>query len=233
MLPIGARWTARNPHAALVFDSHELYEEISRMSRPNRFMWRRVLKKYSSSVDRFITINDSIANEHKVRYPELPSALVVKNAAVHSGHAPVRSGLLREAAGVDSDRKVLLYQGGYAPHRGLEDLIRASVGLPKGWVLVMMGWGNIESELRTLARSVDGSGGRIRFIDPAPQPELGQWTSGADLGVIPYENTCLNHWFCSPNKLWEYPIAGVPMLVSPFPELSKVVDDHGVGIKLP
>ena len=43
----------------------------------------------------------------------------------------------------------------------------------------------------------------------------------------------LNHWYCSPNKLWEYPVAGLPMLVSPFPELKAVVEGHGIGVCLP
>ena len=74
---------------------------------------------------------------------------------------------------------------------------------------------------------------RIRFIPPAKQTVLRNWTAGADLGVIPYENTCLNHWFCSPNKLWEYPVAGVPILASPFPELRREIEGAGIGRLLP
>jgi glycosyltransferase involved in cell wall biosynthesis len=55
------------------------------------------------------------------------------------------------------------------------------------------------------------------------------WTAGAKLGVIPYENAGLNHWFCTPNKLWEYPNAGVPIIASPFPEMRKVIEPNGIG----
>jgi glycosyltransferase involved in cell wall biosynthesis len=95
-----------------------------------------------------------------------------------------------------------------------------------------MGWGKLEDDLRQMAFQVDPGGDRIRFIPPAPQTELPHWSGGATLGVIPYENICLNHWFCTPNKLWEYPAAGVPILCSPFPELAAVVETFGVGCLL-
>jgi hypothetical protein len=49
-------------------------------------------------------------------------------------------------------------------------------------------------------------------------------TAGADVGVIPYRNVGLNNFFTSPNKLFEYCAAGVPVAASRFPELSKVVE---------
>jgi len=160
---------------------------------------------------------------------DLPEAVVVKNATVLP-ESPIRAdGRLRRTAGVEPGARILLYQGGYSRLRGLDILVRAAPLLPEPWVLVMMGWGAFEQKLRTIASEVDPSGRWIRFIPGVPRDELAIWTADADLGVIPYENVCLNHWFCSPNKLWEYPVAGVPLLVSPFPELAGVVQKWGIG----
>ena len=239
MLPIGAKWCKGHNKSKLVFDSHELYEEISNITSVERFFCQRTLRKHAPQIDGFITINDSIAKEHAKRYPQLKRAVIVKNASIFDA-SPLKentlaleTSLLHDAACLSSEKKILLYQGGYAKHRGLELLIESAAGLPESWALVMMGWGNIEEKLKKLATSVGPAGDNIRFIPPAPHHELALWTSGASLGVIPYENTCLNHWFCTPNKLWEYPIAGVPMLVSPFPELMRVAVDEGVGLALP
>lgn len=232
-LPVGAEWCRRHSSVKLVFDSHELYEEVASLSSPERWYWRRKLRRLSGNVDAFITVNESIAAEHARRYPALPRAVVVRNAAVRPSSDPESRGLLRAAAKVRDDQRVLLYQGGYARHRGLEALLFASVELPPEWVVVMMGWGAHEARLRTIALDVDPLGDRIRFLPPAAPEVLRDWTAGADLGVIPYENTCLNHWFCSPNKLWEYPVAGVPILASPFPELRREIEGAGIGCLLP
>jgi glycosyltransferase involved in cell wall biosynthesis len=41
--------------------------------------------------------------------------------------------------------------------------------------------------------------------------------------VIPVQRSTLNHWLGSPNKLWEALAAGVPVVVSDFPEMRRVV----------
>jgi glycosyltransferase involved in cell wall biosynthesis len=43
----------------------------------------------------------------------------------------------------------------------------------------------------------------------------------------------LNHWIATPNKLWEYPGAGVPLIVQPFPEMRRVVETYRCGWLLP
>jgi len=213
----------------LIFDSHELYEEQSMASPMQKRVYRRRQKKCAAACDAFITINDSIARVLRERYPALPEPVIVKNATKTSEGGVQDDGRLHRAAGLDRRVRILLYQGGFALHRGLDVLVRAAALLPDEWCLVMMGWGRFEPELRALAQSVDPSGRKVRFIPAAPQAELAAWTAGGSLGVIPYENVCLNHWYCTPNKLWEYPVAGVPILASPFPELSKTVAENDIG----
>jgi len=54
-------------------------------------------------------------------------------------------------------------------------------------------------------------------------------TADADLGVTLLEDTCLNHRYALPNKLFEYLMAGVPVLASNLTEISKVVTRFNVG----
>ena len=112
-------------------------------------------------------------------------------------------------------------------------LVRAAAWLPEDWCLVMMGWGRYGKTLRRIASGLPDGSGKVRFIPPAPQDELSRWTAGATIGAILYENTCLNHWFCSPNKLWEYPGAGVPILACRFPELERIIQSNAIGWFLP
>jgi glycosyltransferase involved in cell wall biosynthesis len=134
----------------------------------------------------------------------------------------------------------LLYQGGFSEGRGLPILVRAASLLPEGWTLVMMGWGPLAGTLKQIAAQTAQRSARseedevkVRFIPPAPQRELKSWTMGATVGIIPYEGKMLNHWLATPNKLWEYPSAGVPLIVQPFPEMRKVVTTYHCGWVLP
>src|SRR5690606_10664221 len=160
---------------------------------------------------------DSIAAWYAEKYPKLAPAVVVMNATEKAPPFDY-DGRLHRAAGLPDGARILLYQGGYASKRGLDYLVRSAEHLPADWTLVMMGWGTLEAHRRGVAaeievRTLGQRSPPVRFVPPAPQTELPLWTAGGTIGVIPYENVGLNHWFCTPNKLWEYPNAGVPVLV--------------------
>ncbi len=238
-LPVGV-WLKRDrPRLKLVYDSHELFSAVFADS-PVRHEWiRRFERRASSHIDACITVNDSIARVLGEYYPRLPAPVVVCNATPKpvagdpNDGDTAYDGRLHDAAGIPRDCKILLFQGGMARHRGLAQLTAAGGALPKDWRLVYMGWGNYEGDIRKLAELADPSGEMIRFVPPVPQDELAQWTAGATLGAIPYEPVSLNHIYCSPNKLWEYPRSGVPILCSDAPEMTRRVREYGIGWIIP
>jgi glycosyltransferase involved in cell wall biosynthesis len=234
-LPVAAKF-ARATGAKLVFDAHEMYDHLAQSEDELSELNGKILRKYAPDVDTFITINDSIARYYASSYPAFPRALIIKNATRYAEDFEY-DGRLHAAAGLPPETRILIYQGGYAPKRGLISLLLSAEYLDPSWSLVFMGWGKLEEELRRVADSLKMKepelDARIRFVPKVKQSELPYWTSGATLGAIPYENTGLNHWYCNPNKLWEYPNAGVPIIASPFPELRKTIEGNGIGWLLP
>jgi glycosyltransferase involved in cell wall biosynthesis len=234
-LPVAAKF-AKKSGAKLVFDAHEIYDHLAQSEDELSELNGKILKKHSGDVDLFITINDSIAQYYFKTYRRLPRAIVIKNATKRAEEF-VYDGRLHEAAGLSRDTRILIYQGGFAPKRGLIQLLLAAEYLDPDWSLVFMGWGRLEEELRRVADSLKMKNPdldlRIRFVPKVKQFDLPYWTAGASLGAIPYENTGLNHWYCNPNKLWEYPNAGVPIIASPFPELRRIIETNEIGWFLP
>lgn len=217
----------------LVYDAHEIYEAAAARRSGITDYFTRIHRRYAHEVDRFITINRHIALFYRYAYPQLPPAVLIRNAA-RRARGIAYDGRLHDAAGLPRTQKILLYQGGYTKDRGLPMLVRAAASLPDGWTLVMMGWGPVEAELRSIASGNATAGNpKVVFISAAPREDLELWTAGGTLGIVPYENTVLNHWFCSPNKLWEYPVAGVPLIVQPYPVLKNVIEEFGCGWLLP
>jgi glycosyltransferase involved in cell wall biosynthesis len=216
----------------LVFDAHEVYDHLAQSEGAAAKLNSSVLHRYGREVDLFVTINDSIAHYYKTKYAELGRAIVVKNATTMTEPFEY-DGRLHQAAGISGNRRILLYQGGFAEKRGLMVLLASAEYLSPDWTMVFMGWGRLEAAMRrscdALSLRAPEVAERIKFVARVPQRELAQWTAGATLGVIPYENVGLNHWFCTPNKLWEYPNAGVPIIASPFPEMRKVIEPNGIG----
>ncbi len=220
----------------LVYDAHEIYEAVAARRFGATDYFARVHRKYLSRIDGFIAVNDSAASYYRHAYPTAPPAVVIRNATDTAQKAnSVYDGRLHRAAQLPLAEKILLYQGGYTKHRGLPILVRSGPLLPDGWSLVMMGWGPLFDELKRIASLAEAAerSAKVRFIPAAPAAELLSWTQGATVGIIPYEDKMLNHWIATPNKLWEYPAAGVPLIVQPFPEMRRIVESYRCGWELP
>jgi glycosyltransferase involved in cell wall biosynthesis len=222
----------------LVYDAHEIYEAAATRMAGVTDYYARIHAKFLRHVDGFIAVNDSAALYYRHAYPAAPKAVVIRNAIALTPTLPY-DGRLHDAAGLPRSQRILLYQGGFSAERGLPILVRSASMLPDGWTLVMMGWGPLAGQLKQIAASSarrEGSGEdnpKVRFIPAAPARELKQWTQGASVGIIPYEGKMLNHWISTPNKLWEYPASGVPLIVQPFPEMRRVVTAYRCGWVLP
>lgn len=216
----------------VVWDAHEIYEDLASIEEVRAVVNSRIIGQNVRHVDGFITLNQSIADFYQEKYPDLPEAVLLPNAVEQLTRAHY-DGRLHEKAGLEADQKILLFQGGYSPHRGIGALLDSARLLDDEWSLVFMGWGKLEDEIRAAVEAEsDRPAGRARvaMVPSAPHEELLSWTAGASLGAIPYENTGLNHLYCSPNKLWEYPAAGVPILASDMPEMKKKIEQYGIGL---
>lgn len=217
----------------IVWDAHEIYQDMAGSDANRARENALIITACHPHIDHFITINDSIARFYREQYPRMPAPVVVMNATVPEA-VPTYDGRLHEAAGLPPTQKILLFQGRFSPHRGLPHLLEAAAALRADWSLVMMGWGSYEAELRTIAIANLRAGSPATvFLPGVPQTELQQWSAGASLGAVPYENTSLNHLYCTPNKLWEYPAAGVPVLCTDLPEMAAMLSEFGFGLLLP
>ena len=227
----------KNSSLKIIWDAHEIYPEISyKTGNGQRFMYK-IIAKASSKIDHFITINESIADYYSKNFPKLPEATILMNAARKVDNIESKVSPLRERTGISASQFVLLFQGGLGVDRGIDILLQAAYSLPKNWSIVFMGKGVMVPEIeRTIAKlnvSREADRPAISLIPPAPYDELAEWTSGADLGIIPYENMNLNFLYCTPNKLWEYPNASVPILASGMVEMSKMISKYKTGILMP
>jgi glycosyltransferase involved in cell wall biosynthesis len=59
--------------------------------------------------------------------------------------------------------------------------------------------------------------------------ELISTAAEADVGLIPYLPTNLCNYFASPNKLFEYILAGLPVVASNIPFMRKVILKNDIG----
>ncbi|MCX5590190.1 glycosyltransferase [Alcaligenes endophyticus] len=209
--------------AKLVYDTHELETEtdglIGIRQKLSKFLERRLIRH----TDMTLVVSENIATWYANEY-SMPRPSVVLNAP-HRRELKTNNHF-REQLGIRDDQIILLYQGGLAEGRGVSLIIDAmKARVDDTLVAVFMGYGDLEAEIK--ASAVQHS--NIYFYPAvAPQVVL-EYTSSADVGIHLIQNTCLNHDYCMPNKLFEYAMAGLPVLVSNMKEMSELVINNGMG----
>ncbi|WP_036071140.1 glycosyltransferase [Listeria aquatica] len=216
---ICAKWLKRKP---LIFDSHEV--NLSRTGY-NAAYYGIAEKWLLRFVDECIHENHTRAKFIRRVYGFYPS--VIYNYPFLSDESTVPYDL-HEKLNIDKSEPILLYQGGLQSGRGLEKLIDA-VPLIKRGVVVFLGDGRLENELKEQVKKLELQK-RIKFLPKVPVTELPRYTKSAYLGIQLLNNTCFNHFSAASNKLFEYMMAGVPIVACSFPEIRKVVMKEKIGI---
>ncbi len=234
-LPVlpAAALAARVFGVPLAYDAHELYPEQHHFPQERKDAYTRAERDLAPLAQLITTVNLSIAREMAQRYG-IPEPHVVLNApeAAPQDLPIAGADALRRGLGIPAGTRIVLFQGSLSLNRNIEGLVRAMqhVRTPDT-VLVVMGPGDEKrAELRAIAEDAGLGPERVVFAPPVPQNELLRMTASADIGVIPYPPIDLNSLYCTPNKLFEYIVAGLPILANDLPELHRFVADNGFGL---
>jgi glycosyltransferase involved in cell wall biosynthesis len=226
VLPV-AHALSRRCNAKLVYDSHELFSE-QEFSNYEKRRWAKIETKYIRDCDAVITVNPSIANELEHRYG-IQHVNVIYNAE-RTSDPPVKQALFHEAFGLPAGKKILLFQGGLSAGRNLEVLVEATGLVRNPYLnLVILGDGQLGDSLKNMVKARK-LGDRVHFHPAVPQGDLLRYSACADAGIIPYQAICLNNYYCTPNKLFEFIAAGVPILASDLPEIRNLIETHRIGL---
>lgn len=203
----------------LVYDSHEYFTEVPELYNRNfqKKVWMFIENLILPRVKYCYTVSNSIADTYNTKYGI--NMKVVRNV-------PYRN-LNIQANFKDNEIKTILYQGSLNIGRGLEHLIDAMEFLDNAR-LVIIGDGDITKELSNQI-SKKNLQEKVTLKGQIPFEELVLETQKANLGIALEENLGLNYYYALPNKLFDYIQSRVPVLVSPFPEMQKIVNQYEIG----
>lgn len=203
----------------VVYDSHELWAD--RNLRPEWRPWIVACEALFVRVaDAVVTTSPGYARELARRY-RIDEPTVVRNI-------PERIGRARLPA--SGDPPLAVYVGAVTSGRGLEVAVRALEHVPELRLRIVGpdAWGYRE-QLRVLIAEL-GVEERVELRPPVPPAELASAMDGAHVGLVLIEPVCLSYELTLPNKLFEYGLAGVPVLASDLPVMRELVEGAGLGV---
>ncbi|MHC3995076.1 glycosyltransferase [Thiomicrolovo sp. ZZH C-3] len=212
-----------NRGAKVVYDSHEYQTQRAHISRLGSRIAFYLEKLLLPSCDAVIVVSDSIAGAYAEDYSiERPE--VILNAPNY--HTVQKNAYFKEQYHLTSEDLIFLYQGRLGRKRGIEKLVEVFEYLPKNYHLVLMGHG---TEIKSFLEGITNK--NVHIHEAVKPDEILNYTASADIGVHPIPGDgILNHDYCLPNKVFEYTMANIPMIVSALPEMQHYVEQNGLGI---
>ena len=194
---------ARRYGARLVYDAHELYTGFD--ADPPR-LWLAIVRRLEGALTRrahaVVTVSDEIADRLVALHGLDRRPYVVLNAPPLSRlHVTERRGPLRA-----------IYQSATGPGRHLGDL----PSLP-----------DVEISARVLGATAAPP--HVRLLEPVPPDELVPALAEFDVGLVIDRAETENARLALPNKLFEYLMAGLAVVVPEAPAMASLVNREGVG----
>ncbi|MEZ4776066.1 MAG: glycosyltransferase [Bacteroidia bacterium] len=205
--------------AELIYDSHEYFTEVPELvERPfTRKIWLLLEGWIFPRLKKVYTVNAMIAEIYSRKYGI--NVGVVRNLPFS-----------REPISQPEHSNTLLYQGALNLGRGIELMIDAMQYLPE-YTLQIIGRGDIEAQLKQ--RIADKKINNVDFRGFIPFESLYVLTTQACLGLSLEEDLGANYRYASPNKIYDYIQANVPVLVSDLPVMRQLVESNHTGEILP
>jgi glycosyltransferase involved in cell wall biosynthesis len=213
-------WAAKIKGAQLVYDTHEYFTQTPELVRRpfEQKLWTLWERFYFPRLRHVMTVNERIADAYRRLYGVKPVA--VRNV-------PFR--IPPDERFFDRPLPVLIYQGAVNEGRGVEKMVD---NLPyMDGELWIVGGGDVMDEVRRRAERLPACARvRLKLFGRLPMEQLPDLTRRAEIGLSIEEDRGLNYRFATPNKVFDYLQAGVPVVVSPLPEMAKIVLKYGAGV---
>lgn len=218
-----AAWLgARLKRRPVFMDSHEFFSESPELQhRPAvKKIWRSLEAFLLPRIDGGFTVSPGIVDLYQTLFGVQFELL---------RNVPRRPTELLPLREVGADL-VVYYQGALNVGRGLKEAIRAMTLLPE-YSLRIAGSGDEEEELWDLVKALKLEK-QVVFLGRLPFEALSAEAAQAHVGLCLLENMGLNYYHSLPNRLFDYPALGLPIIATNFPDMGKLVRQYNTGLLL-
>lgn len=188
-------------------------------------MW---LDRYTvRKVSGVVVVSEDMADLFRSGLSSARSVITIHNYPELQDAAPDDGHLANEPVGI--------YVGGLSKDRGLEVLLEAGDRLKRALpqsrlqVLGPLDLAGIRQEYASIAH---WSGRGVEYLGVVPHKQVPTWLRRAKVGLIPWLPTP-NQLKGTPVKLFEYMLAGIPVVASSFGFIAQIVRDTGCGLLVP
>lgn len=214
--------------ARVIFDAHEYGPDAYLLKPRPRFLFRMIERSVVPHVDAAFGVSTPLIRKWTSRFPRtgftlLPNASPLSDLEAEPLPAPA------EVTGRE-DRLKILFQGGFAPERGVDRVISEWVQVEGADLYLRGPDGERRERLVQIAKDIGLLNKSVFFLPSLPEDQLIAGAGFADIGLIPYASTVENHAIACPNKLGQFMMAELMILSTPLPFVKEIITAGECGL---
>ena len=210
----------------IIYDSHELYTETHSVYNRKvvKAIWTFLEANCIKRAHKILTVSDGIASYLMQRYQLKEFPVVLRNFTSLPESENTKIDTVN--FNLPATKRIGIYQGVLQKGRGLELLLD---GISQSdWGLIICGDGPLEMVLKQQVKNL-GIESKVLFTGKIDPSQINELMKLCDAGFILTQPEGLSHEFSLPNKLTEYIHAGLPLITTELPEISKLVNSYEIG----
>ena len=215
----------------LIYDAHELESNRNGLSKILSILTLYAEKFLWPFVDCLIVVSPSIQKWY-MKNIGFKKSVVILNSPVLNNNSGIsyisHENYFHDKFNIPTESKVFLYIGILGQGRGIDLIVDVFKKADLKSHLVFLGYGQLSDELKNISNEYKS----IHVHDAVAHDKVVEISKSADVGLCLIQNVSLSDYYCLPNKLFEYCFAGIPVLASNFPDISKIVNQYKLGLSV-
>jgi glycosyltransferase involved in cell wall biosynthesis len=217
---------AKQLKVPLLYDSHEMASGRNLASQRRMKKARKLEAKLIHNADSVIMAAKGYAQRAEDLYGITNSTVLLNVPDVTE--IEVDGFDLRKRFEIPEDDLVLVHQGVLLPNRGIDQVIEAMKAC-ENVSLAIIGYGMHVPFLKNLVAQL-GLDDRVHFLGAVPANDLVSWSASADVGICTIVGNSDSYRHSMPNKLFEYAMAGLPVIASNYEGMGSFVIENDCGV---
>lgn len=218
--------------ARVIYDAHEDYPQDiltkywlpSALRQPVALTFRAIEELIVRYLDAVVAATDTIAE----RFSPLTKTVSVRNYPILGLAAAIKTAESRRS---EAQCYTAIYAGALTEIRGVKEMVEAAGLLGQRYEgkfrLKLLGRFRSEA-LEQAIMSLPGAA-YVDYLGQVPYDEVYHHLTAADVGLV-LLHPVPGYVEAMPNKLFEYMLAGLPVIASDFPMWQRIVDKEGCGL---
>ena len=213
-------------NSKLIYDAHELESNKNMQTfllSKSTLLIEKICWNY---IDVFISVSNSIIKWYLFEFGYKKNLLIL-NTPIFKKESLINNANndLRKIFDINNERLIFIYVGDFCNGRGIDYILEVFSDKNINSNIVFLGDGLLKNKILNFSQEFEN----IHFHPLVSHDEVVGLIKSSDIGICFIENASLSDYYCLPNKLFEYIFAGLEILGSEMPEISKFIIKNKVG----